>query len=60
MFGKLMAVASLALVAAHLTGNLKVVGGWFDIGIDPQHIIYLLAMPFVCLVGLVMLSDSKN
>jgi hypothetical protein len=50
---------SIVVVVAHVTGQLKPLMGFFDIGIEYQHLPYLLAIPFVCVVGLVMLKDER-
>jgi hypothetical protein len=60
MFRAAIAVVSLVVVAAHMTGNMKALGAMFDIGVEAQHLPYLLAIPFVCVVGLVMLSETRN
>lgn len=53
----LVAVVCAIFVGAHATGNMAALTAMFDIGIEPQHWLYLLALPFACVAGLVLLKN---
>jgi hypothetical protein len=57
MIRALFAAAAAVLLIAHFTGGMAKLTGWFDIGIDPRHVIYLAAMPFACAAGLLLLRN---
>jgi hypothetical protein len=56
----LLAVACLVLVVAHFSGNMRQLSDMFDIGIEPQYYLYLVALPFSCVCGWVMLKNGTD
>jgi hypothetical protein len=58
MVPRIIAVCAVAVLAVHFTGNMKNVAGWFDIGIDARHWLYLVALPFAAICGLAALRDT--
>ena len=60
MLARILAIGSLVLLVAHFTGSMAILLGALDIGIDTSHIIYLLAMPSICILGLFLLRDNPN
>jgi hypothetical protein len=60
MLARFLAIGSLILLVAHYTGSMKYLLSFFDSGIDTTHLLYLTVMPFVCVVGLVLLRDPAN
>lgn len=53
----ILAVASVCLLLAHMTGNVEWMLSGFDLGVDIRDIPYLLALPATALFTLFMLRN---
>ena len=53
----LIAATAAVLIGAHVTGNMKPLMEMFDIGLEPQHLLYLAALPLACVAALVLLKE---
>ena len=53
----LICCAAVILVGAHYTGNMKTLAEMLDLGIEPRHMLYALALPFTCIAAFVLLRD---
>jgi hypothetical protein len=60
MLARFLAIGSLLLLVAHYTGSMNTLLAFFDAGIDTTHLLYLTIIPFVCVVGLVLLREPTN
>jgi hypothetical protein len=53
----LLVCIALLLVGAHYTGNMKSLIDFFDIGVEPRHILYVAALPVTCITAFMLLRD---
>jgi hypothetical protein len=51
-------LASLILLVAHLTGNLKALNVWFDF--QPTQWLFILILPLVFVLAIVLLRDDAG
>lgn len=60
MLGRLIVLAtSLMFLVAHLTGEMKALLGFFDFGAEPSRLIYVAVLPFVGIMGFILLRDDR-